>query len=125
MEYELTILTTEKAEQEIATFLADKHYKMEYGGYKRLAYPIGGNDYAHYYYLNLNLSKFETGLLEKGLISKDWALRYLLVKKDTQRQHRLIYRTIEKWADSQSVAVSEEQVELLTHQIETELSNGN
>ena len=123
MKYELTILTKEKAEQNIADFFEDKQYTMTYEGYKRLAYSIEGYEYAHYYYLTLDLTKFEAKLLSEKLNALDWTLRFLLVLEDTKRQHRLIYHTIEEWADQQfgTDGVSAEQIELLTDKLKREL----
>lgn len=122
MKYGLTILTDERAEQEIAYLFKDKHYQLEYDGYKRLSYSIRECEYAHYYYLTLGLSEFETSLLSKELENKDWCLRYLLVKAANEK-HRLIYNTIKAWADRQLGidALTHEQIELLTDKLEKEL----
>lgn len=80
MKYELTILTAEKADKEIKDLLKGKDYELEYGGYKQLAYRVVSNEFAHYYYITLDLSEGEPAKLSNQLYIEDWCLRCLLVR---------------------------------------------
>lgn len=96
MNYELTILTENEADGAIRGLLKAlgiKDYKFEYEGKKRLAYRIGGIEYAHYYFVNL--LDLEHSLYEEladKLPEQHWILRYLLVKEILPSERKYLTR---------------------------------
>ena len=90
--YELTVLlnTESDADSEIKEI---KDYIKSIGGVvnsvedegkKRLPYSIMGNDYALYYYIDLDLPDGKPAVLSSWLNVRDKVLRYLLVKNNTR-----------------------------------------
>jgi len=59
--------------------------KEENDGKKRLAYSINGQDFAVYYYMDLELPADAPAKLSATLNIADEVLRYLLVKTDERR----------------------------------------
>lgn len=89
--YGLTILAhPDFSEKEVAERIKDllesKDYKIEYEGKKRLAYTVEGQEYAHYFYLDLGLTPLEVNLLPEKLNRLDWCLRHLLVVKPSRAE---------------------------------------
>lgn len=87
MKHELTIIANDAdiAREELERLLDGKLYKLDYEGYKRLAYPIDGHKYGHYFYVELELNRMEQRLLAEHLeYHANWALRFLLVRAETR-----------------------------------------
>jgi len=59
--------------------------KEENEGKKRLAYPINGQDFAVYYYMDLKLPAEAPAKISSVMNITDEVLRYLLVKTDERR----------------------------------------
>lgn len=59
--------------------------KEENDGKKRLAYPIKGQDFAVYYYMDLNLPAEAPAKISSVLNITDEVIRYLLVRADERR----------------------------------------
>jgi len=59
--------------------------KEENEGKKRLAYPINGQDFAVYYYMDLRLPAEAPAKISSVMNITDEVLRYLLVKTDERR----------------------------------------
>jgi small subunit ribosomal protein S6 len=94
-EYELSILFHPDLEMNLDPAL-DKVKKLieanggkitneEPEGKKRLAYPIEGNDYAIYYFLNAELPAEAPAKISSTLGITDEVIRYLIVKTDPRR----------------------------------------
>lgn len=62
-----------------------KIVKEEPDGKKRLAYPIKGNEYALYYYMDVELPNEAPGKISSTLGITDEVIRYLIVKTDPKR----------------------------------------
>ena len=69
--------------------------KEENEGKKRLAYPINGQDFAIYYYFNLELPAEAPAKLSSTFNITDEILRYLLVRID-ERKAKLAARNKDK-----------------------------
>lgn len=87
--YELTILAR-KGENLIDVLedlerLTAKVYVSDIQTDKRLAYPIQGEEFADYYYLELEMPEGNCSMVSHYLDVKNKVLRYLLIKKDTRR----------------------------------------
>lgn len=94
-EYELSILFHPDLEMNLDPAL-DKVKKMietsggkitkeEPEGKKRLSYPIKGNDFALYYYMNAELPAEAPAKISGTLGITDEVIRYLVVKADPRR----------------------------------------
>lgn len=59
--------------------------KEEPDGKKRLAYPINGNEYAIYYFMDVELPAEAPAKISSTLEITDEVIRYLLVKADPRR----------------------------------------
>ena len=59
--------------------------KEEPDGKKRLAYPIGSNEYAIYYFIDVELPPEAPAKISSSLEITDEVIRYLLVKADPRR----------------------------------------
>ena len=59
--------------------------KEEPDGKKRLAYPIDGNEYAVYYFLDAKLPAEAPAKISSTLGITDEVIRYLIVKADPRR----------------------------------------
>ena len=59
--------------------------KEEPDGKKRLAYPINGNEYAIYYFMDVELPAEAPAKISSTLGITDEVIRYLLVKADPRR----------------------------------------
>lgn len=92
--YELTILV--RQEENLIDVLEDlerlttKVYVSDIQTYKRLAYPIQGEEFADYYYLELEMPERNCSMVSHYLDVKNKVLRYLLVKKGRQNEQREI-----------------------------------
>ena len=94
-EYELSILFHPDLEMNLDPAIAKvkklietsggKIVKEESDGKKRLAYPIRGNEYALYYYFDVELPKEAPAKISNTLIITDEVIRYLLVTTDPRR----------------------------------------
>ena len=62
-----------------------KILKEEPDGKKRLAYPIAGNEYAVYYFMDVQLPADAPTKISNTLGITDEVIRYLLVKADPRR----------------------------------------
>ncbi|MDO4611278.1 MAG: 30S ribosomal protein S6 [Candidatus Saccharibacteria bacterium] len=62
-----------------------KIVKEENDGKKRLAYAISGNEFAVYYYMDLELPAEAPAKISSTMNINDEVLRYLLVKTDERR----------------------------------------
>ena len=84
--YELTILVSEDAPQEVIDGLTEKikrygkGVKFEDDGVKRLAYPIRNHDKARYLYYTLELENEVPAKLSSDLCIDDDTIRHLLVR---------------------------------------------
>ena len=94
-EYELSILFHPDLEMNLDPALAKvkkmietsggKITKEEPEGKKRLCYPINGNDFALYYYMNVELPAEAPAKISNTLGITDEVIRYLIVKADPRR----------------------------------------
>lgn len=94
-EYELSILFHPDLEMNLDPALSKvkkliessggKITKEEPEGKKRLAYPIAGNEYALYYYFDVELPAEAPSKISTTLGITDEVIRYLIVKADSRR----------------------------------------
>ena len=94
-EYELTVLfhpdlevNLEPATAKVEKLIADhggKIIKSEEEGKKRLAYAISGQEFAVYYYYELELPAEAPAKISSVLNITDEVIRYLLVKADERK----------------------------------------
>ncbi len=94
-DYELTVLFHPDLEmnldpaldkvKKIITSNGGEITKEEADGKKRLAYELGGQNYAIYYYFELALPAEAPAKLSSTLNITDEVLRYLLVRADARR----------------------------------------
>ena len=94
-EYELSILFHPDLEMNLDPAVAKvkklieanggKITKEEPEGKKRLAYPIDGNEFAIYYFLNAELPAEAPAKISSTLGITDEVIRYLIVKSDPRR----------------------------------------
>jgi small subunit ribosomal protein S6 len=63
-----------------------KIIKEENDGKKRLAYSIGGNDFAVYYYIDVQLPAEAPAKISSTFNITDEVLRFLLVRADERRK---------------------------------------
>ena len=101
-EYELTVLihpdlemnpeaATDKVKALIETN-GDKITKENNEGKKKIAYQIKGQDFAVYYYYELELPAAAPAKINSVLNITDEIIRYLLVAKDPRREKMLAKR---------------------------------
>ena len=93
--YELTVLFHPDLEMNLDPALdkvknlisanGGKIAKEEAEGKKRLAYPIGGQDYAVFYYFDVELPAEAPAKISSSLNITDEVLRYLLVTVDERK----------------------------------------
>ena len=93
--YELTVLFHPDLEMNLDPALGKvtkiietaggKITKTDNDGKKRLAYPINGQDFAIYYYIDLELPADAPAKISSALNIAEEALRYLLVHADERR----------------------------------------
>ena len=93
--YELTVLihpdlemNLEPALKKLEKTISDsggKIIKTTDDGKKRLAYPINGNEYAIYYYIDVELPADAPRKVSNALNIADEVVRYLLVAKDERK----------------------------------------
>ena len=101
-EYELTVLihpdlemNLEPATEKIKALIegnGGKIVKEANEGKKRLAYQINGQDFAVYYYYELELPAAAPAKISSVLNITDEAIRYLLVAKDPRREKLMAKR---------------------------------
>ena len=94
-EYELSILFHPDLEMNLDPALSKvkklietsggKITKEEPEGKKRLAYPIEGNEFALYYYFNVELPAEAPAKISNALGITDEVIRFLIVKADPRR----------------------------------------
>lgn len=94
-EYELSILFHPDLEmnpdpaldkvKKLIEISGGKIVKEEPEGKKRLCYPIKGNDFALYYYFNVELPASAPSKISNSLSITDEVIRYLIVKADPRR----------------------------------------
>ena len=116
-DYELTVLFHPDLEmnidpamdkvKKIITSAGGKIIKEEDDGKKRLAYSINGQDFAIYYYFDVELPAEAPAKISSSLNINDEVLRYLLVRVDA-RKAKLAAR---KKADSEVKEEKEEKGE--------------
>ena len=82
--------------------------KEEPDGKKRLAYPINGNEYAIYYFMDVELPAEAPAKISSTLEITDELIRYLLVKADPRRAKYLESKANEA-DDSQEEKESKEE----------------
>ena len=87
-----------------------KIVKEENDGKKRLAYPINGQDFAVYYFYDVQLPAEAPAKISSVLNITDEALRYLLVKVD-ERKAKMAARRKEKGETEEEKTTTEEQGE--------------
>ena len=95
-EYELTVLfhpdlemNLDPATGKVEKLIADaggKVTKVTADGKKRLNYQIEGQDYAVYYFYDVELPGDTNAKLENGLTLADEVIRHLLVTKDPRKE---------------------------------------
>ena len=101
-EYELTVLVHPDLEMHLETATdkvkalieanGGKIAKEANEGKKRLAYSIKGQDFAVYYYYELELPAAAPAKISSVLNITDETIRYLLVAKDPRREKMLARR---------------------------------
>lgn len=88
-----------------------KVIKEENEGKKRLAYSINGQDFAVYYYMDLELPATAPAKLSSTMNIADEVLRYLLVHADERRakaaEEKAAKETAEKAAKSETTEKGE------------------
>ena len=112
-EYELSILFHPDLEMNLDPALdkikkliktaGGKIVKEEPEGKKRLAYPIDGNEFAIYYFLNIELPAEAPSKISSTLGITDEVIRFLIVKADPRRAKYLEAKAAEE-ADSDDKA---------------------
>lgn len=105
-EYELSILFHPDLEMNLDPALSKvkklietsggKIIKEEPEGKKRLAYPIKGNEYALYYFLDVELPAEAPAKISSTLGITDEVIRYLLVNSDPRRAKYLAAKAKEE-----------------------------
>ena len=116
-DYELSVLYHPDLETNLDPALAKiqklietsggKIVKEENDGKKRLAYQVGGQDYAVYYYYDVQLPAEAPAKISSVLNITDEVLRFLLVRVD-ERKAKFAARRKEK---GEETTVTEEQGE--------------
>lgn len=85
-----------------------KIVKEENDGKKRLAYSINGQDFAIYYYYDVQLPADAPLKISNTLNITDEVIRYLLVRVD-ERKAKYAARRAEKGEDEEEKTIAEEQ----------------
>ena len=98
-EYELTVLihpdlemNIEPATDKVKALIEANGGKITNEGKKRLAYSIKGQDFAVYYYYELELPATAPAKISSVLNITDETIRYLLVAKDPRREKMMAKR---------------------------------
>ncbi|MBQ8984959.1 30S ribosomal protein S6 [Candidatus Saccharibacteria bacterium] len=117
-DYELSILFHPDLEMNIDPALdkvkklietsGGKITKEEPEGKKRLCYPISGNDYALYYYFDVELPAAAPAKISSTLGITDEVIRYLIVKADPRRAKAVAAKEKEE-AEEEVKAKSQEE----------------
>ena len=119
-EYELSILFHPDLEMNLDPALSKvkklietsggKIVKEESDGKKRLCYPIAGNEYAIYYYFDVELPAEAPAKISNTLGITDEVIRYLIVKADPRRAKYLAEaKTDESKSEDAKTEKSEEK----------------
>ena len=113
-EYELSILFHPDLEMNLDPALdkvkkliksnGGKITKEEPEGKKRLAYPIDGNEFAIYYFLNAELPAEAPAKISNTLGITDEVIRYLVVKSDPRRAKYLEAKAAEEEKEAEDAA---------------------
>lgn len=85
-----------------------KIVKEEPDGKKRLAYPIDGNEYAIYYFMDVELPSEAPAKISNTLGITDEVIRFLIVKADPRRAKYLENKAAEEKEDEKEEAKEEE-----------------
>ena len=117
-EYELTVLVhpdlemnLEAATDKVKALIESnggKITKENNEGKKKLAYSIKSQDFAVYYYYELELPAQAPGKISAVLNITDEIIRYLLVAKDPRREKMLAKRQERKAQEEETAAKEEE-----------------
>lgn len=83
--------------------------KEEPDGKKRLAYPIKGNDYAIYYFIDVELPADAPAKISNALEITDEVIRYLLVKADPRRAKYVAAKATEETEEAKEEAKEEKE----------------
>ncbi|MBO7657188.1 30S ribosomal protein S6 [Candidatus Saccharibacteria bacterium] len=86
-----------------------KIVKEEPEGKKRLCYPISGNDFALYYYMDVKLPADAPKKISGTLGITDEVIRFLLVKADPRRAKYLAAKEQEEKQEEKSEETKEEE----------------
>ena len=121
-EYELSILFHPDLEMNLDPAIAKvkklvetsggKITKEEPEGKKRLNYPISGNDFAIYYYLNAELPAEAPAKISNTLGITDEVIRYLVVKADPRRAKYIAAKAAEEKEAEKESAKEEPEKEV-------------
>jgi len=117
-QYELTVMFHPDLEMnltpaldKVAKILSDvkgKIVKDTNEGKKRLAYPISGNEYAVYYYYEVELPADAPKKISQSLNITDEVIRYLLVATDPRKaKYEAAKKAEEKEADAEEKSEEE------------------
>ena len=106
-DYELTVLFHPDLEMNLDPAIdkitnGGKITKEENDGKKRLAYAIGGQDFAVYYFFDVQLPVDAPAKISSNLNIADEVLRYLLVRVD-ERKAKFAARRTEKTDEAEKV----------------------
>ena len=85
-----------------------KILKEDPDGKKRLAYPIAGNEYAIYYFMDVELPADAPAKISNTLGITDEVIRYLLVKADPRRTKYLENKAAEEKEEKEEKAEEKE-----------------
>ena len=117
-QYELTVMFHPDLEMnltpaldKVAKIIGDvkgKIVKDTNEGKKRLAYPISGNEYAVYYYYEVELPAEAPKKISSSLNITDEVIRYLLVATDPRKAK---YEAAKKSEDKETEEVKEDEAE--------------
>ena len=86
-----------------------KILKEEPDGKKRLAYPINGNEYAIYYFIDVELPADAPAKISNTLGITDEVIRYLLVKADPRRAKYLENKVAEEKEEEKEAKEDEKE----------------
>ena len=116
-EYELSILFHPDLEMNLDPALdkvkkliqtnGGKITKEESDGKKRLAYSIGNNDFALYYYINAELPAEAPAKISSTLGITDEVIRYLIIKADSRRAKYAAAKAADEAESAKASAKSE------------------
>lgn len=118
-DYELSILFHPDLEMNIDPALdkvkklietsGGKITKEELEGKKRLCYPIGGHDFAIYYFFDVELPASAPAKISSNLEITDEVIRYLLVKTDPRRAKAAAMKAAEEAKEAEETKEVKEE----------------